>query len=70
MVRNGALTINIISPEVGKRLIETLFNAAVPRPPEFAGDLDMMHMLIYINASLQKDEFDLQKARSGGHPTP
>ena len=68
MVRNRALTINIISPEVGKRLIETFFNAAVPRPPEFASDLNTMH--IYINVSLKTSIFNVRKARSGGYLTP
>lgn len=35
----GALTIKIISAEIGERLVETFLDARVPGAPELAGDL-------------------------------
>jgi len=33
------LTVKIISPKIGKRLVKALLNAGVPGSPDFAGDL-------------------------------
>lgn len=38
-IKLGALTIKIISAEIGERLVETFLDARVPGAPELAGDL-------------------------------